>query len=84
MYFEKHYLTVTGEVVEGFPETINEVDPELIIQLYDKWFLGKRTSGKAEVNNLFKISHALSLTHIRHTLTLNYAKMQERQRQRKV
>jgi len=48
IYFEKHYLTVTGEVVEGFPETIREVDPELIIQLYDKWFPGKRTSGKAE------------------------------------
>ena len=30
MYFEKHYFTVTGEVVEGFPTTINEVDPELI------------------------------------------------------
>jgi putative DNA primase/helicase len=49
IYFENHYLTVTGEVVQGFPTTINEVDPELIIQLYDKWFPGKRISGKAEV-----------------------------------
>ena len=48
-YFEKHITTVTAEVVEGFPETIREVDPEPIIQLYDKWFPGKRTSGKDEV-----------------------------------
>jgi primase-polymerase (primpol)-like protein len=36
MYFEKHYLTVTGQVVEGFPASINEVDPKLLIQLYEK------------------------------------------------
>ena len=46
IYFEKHYLTVTGQVVEGFPETINEVDPELIIQLYDKWFPAKEKTVK--------------------------------------
>ena len=50
MYFEKLYLTVTGEVVEGFPTTINEVDPELVVQLYDKWFPGKRTTVKDEGN----------------------------------
>lgn len=38
MYFDKHYVTVTGEVVEGFPTTINEVDTELVMQLYNKWF----------------------------------------------
>ena len=42
MYFDKHYLTVTGEVVEGFPTTINEVDPELVMQLYNKWFPDKK------------------------------------------
>ena len=49
MYSDKHYLTVTGEVVEDFTDVINKVDPELITQLYDKWFPGKRTSVKAEV-----------------------------------
>jgi primase-polymerase (primpol)-like protein len=49
MYFEKHYLTVTGEVVEGFPTTINEVEPELITQSHEKWFPGKRTSIKADI-----------------------------------
>jgi hypothetical protein len=38
MYFQKHFLTVTGEVLDGFPTTINEVDPELVMQLYKKWF----------------------------------------------
>ena len=42
MYFGKLYLTVTGEVVEGFPTTINEVDPELVMQLYNKWFPDKK------------------------------------------
>jgi hypothetical protein len=42
MYFEKHYLTVTGEVVDGFPETINEVDPELLTQLHENWFPDKK------------------------------------------
>jgi primase-polymerase (primpol)-like protein len=37
IYFEKHIITVTGEVVEGFPTTINEVDPELVMQLRNKW-----------------------------------------------
>ncbi|HZK71165.1 MAG TPA: hypothetical protein VFD03_06565 [Clostridia bacterium] len=49
MYFEKHYLTVTGEVLEGFPTTINEIGPERITQSYDKWFPGKRTSVKADI-----------------------------------
>ena len=48
MYFEKHYLTVTGEVVEGFTDVINKVDPELITQLYDKWFPAKTKPDKAE------------------------------------
>jgi hypothetical protein len=42
IYFEKHYLTVTGEVVEGFSATINDVDPELLTQLYEKWFPDKK------------------------------------------
>src|SRR5665647_137322 len=38
IYFDKHIVTVKAEVVEGFPTTINEVDPELIMQLCNKWF----------------------------------------------
>jgi primase-polymerase (primpol)-like protein len=38
IYFGKHIVTVTGEVVEGFTSEINEVDPELIMQLYKRWF----------------------------------------------
>jgi|GEM_PF-1784204 len=42
MYFDKHYITVPAEVVEGFQSTINEVDPELIMQFRDKWFHDKK------------------------------------------
>ncbi|MHB8100923.1 MAG: phage NrS-1 polymerase family protein [Methanosarcina sp.] len=38
IYFKKHITTVTAEVVEGFPTSINEVDPELVMQLCNKWF----------------------------------------------
>jgi primase-polymerase (primpol)-like protein len=58
IYFEKHYLTVTGQVVEGFPETINEVDPELIIQLYDKWFPAKEKKVKETTLSAFYIPEA--------------------------
>jgi putative DNA primase/helicase len=68
MYFHKHYLTVTGEVVEGFPTTINEVDPELIIQLYDKWFPSKSTSGEAEVKELVQNTSCTAIdTHMSYT-----------------
>jgi putative DNA primase/helicase len=42
IYFGKHITTVTGKVVEGFPTAINEVDPELVIQFYNKWFSDKK------------------------------------------
>jgi primase-polymerase (primpol)-like protein len=60
MYFDKHYLTVTGEVVDGFTSEIKEVDPELILYLYNKWFPEKankpakrETSVKTDFKTLY-------------------------------
>lgn len=61
MYFEKHYITVTGEVVEGFPSEINEVDLDLIRQLYEKWFTKKAVKKEKTVNKTKSVLSALEI-----------------------